>query len=308
MVFLSRWLGFGKALLPRTIAARGIPVLLGVVLLTAATLKTHQLATGTSQENGLFTSRWLLIGLVELELALGFWLLAGAYPKQARRMALAVFAGFSLVSLHQALTGAPSCGCFGKISVKPWHTLLFDLAAAALLWRWRPGIYKRMFIYRGGAQQQRNIRSRSFHLTALGLLFVLAGVPAAIAMNRPRPALLQSSLSALDFGTMPQGERGEIVFWLDNPNPETVEIAEIGSSCDCFRIDLDKRTVPGGEKIRAVAHLELDKEPRFSGELQPEAHGRTPAGDIAFSIQARVQVVRKSFAQRRTSHEISIWP
>jgi hypothetical protein len=293
MVFLSRCFGFWQALLPRTIPARAIPVLIGVVLLTAAALKIQQLATDASQENSLFTSRWLLTGLVEFELALGLWLLSGAHPKQARRMALAAFAGFCFVSLYQARTGAPSCGCFGKISVKPWHTLLFDLAIEVMLWRWKPGIHKRMSMFREGRSSIGTSVHTHSRLTTIGLLIVLAGVPAAIAMNRPRAALLQSSLTALDFGTMPQGEHGEIVFWLLNPNPETVEIAYIDSSCDCFRIDLDKQIVAGGEKIRAVAHLELEKEPRFSGELQPEARGRTPAGDIAFSIQARVGVVRK---------------
>jgi hypothetical protein len=125
MVFLSPWPGFWQALLRRTRIAHGIPILIGVVLLTAAALKTHQLAAGPTQENGLFTSRGSLIALVEFELALGLWLLVGAYPKQARLMALAAFAGFTLVSLFQTLTGVPTCGCFGNVPIKPWSTLLW---------------------------------------------------------------------------------------------------------------------------------------------------------------------------------------
>src|SRR5438067_724069 len=48
-----------------------VPGLLGLVLLVAATLKAHQVAAGPNGESGLFTSRWSLTGLIELELALG---------------------------------------------------------------------------------------------------------------------------------------------------------------------------------------------------------------------------------------------
>ncbi|MHB1423824.1 MAG: MauE/DoxX family redox-associated membrane protein [Gemmataceae bacterium] len=288
MVILSRLPGFGQALSPHTLTARGIPILVGVVLLTAAALKIQQLSAGPTTENTLFTSRWFLIGLVECELALGLWLLIGAYPKPARRAALAAFAGFSLVALYQALTGAPSCGCFGNVPIKPWYTLLLDLAIVAVLWRWNPETLVNKC--RGGAS---NIHSHSFRLVAIGFLFLLTGIPAAIAMNSYRPALLQSSLSVIDFGTLPQAERGEIVFWFINSHKETMEIANIDSSCACFHVDLAQRTVAGGETIRAVARLELDKEPRFSGELQPEARGWTPSGALAFSIQAHVRVVRK---------------
>lgn len=140
MFFLSRSHGFGEALRQtlRRVTARGVPVLVGVILLTAAVLKAHQLATSPTREISIFTTRWFLIGLVELELALGLWLLSAVYPKQARVAALAVFAGFCSVSLYQALSGEHSCGCFGNLPINPWYTLLFDLAAAAMLWRWTP--------------------------------------------------------------------------------------------------------------------------------------------------------------------------
>jgi hypothetical protein len=130
---------------------------LGVVLLTAAVLKTHQLATGPA-EHSLFTYRWLLIGLVEFELALGLWLLAGVYLEQARIAALAAFYEFGSVSLYQALSGEESCGCFGEVAVNPWHTLLFDLAALAALWRWHPNAGPLVQTVRGA----QNARSHSF--------------------------------------------------------------------------------------------------------------------------------------------------
>jgi hypothetical protein len=289
MSLLSRSRNFGEApqRILRGINARGASVLVGVVLLTAAALKTHQLATGPTAENSLFTSRWLLIALVELELALGLWLLSGAYPGLARLAALAAFAGFCLASLYQALTGAPSCGCFGNVHINPWYTLLFDLAAVVVLWRWTSAAHVNICWGGGGA------RSHSFRLIAFGLFFLLAGIPAAIAMSSPHSVLLQCSTPAIDFGTMPQAEHREITFWLLNPSQKTVEIAETKSSCECFHVDFAQRTVAGGEKIQAVARLELDKEPWFTGQLQLEAQGKAASGAIAFSIQAHVRVVRR---------------
>jgi hypothetical protein len=132
---------------------------------------------------------------------------------------------------------------------------------------------------------------------------LLFGIPAAIAMSNRPPALLQPSVPVLDFGILAQGERDEIVFWLLNPHSEPVTIEKIESSCDCFHLDLERETVAGGETIQAVARLELDKEPHFTGELQPEARGRTASGAVAFSIQASVRVVRKESEKGSARHE-----
>jgi hypothetical protein len=61
MFSLSPSRGFCSALLPRASSARGIPNLLGVVLLTAAALQTHRLAIGAAQEKELFHCRTLLV-------------------------------------------------------------------------------------------------------------------------------------------------------------------------------------------------------------------------------------------------------
>ena len=57
--------------------------LLGILLITAAALKAWQLLTEPMAENSVWSSRPVLIGLVELELALGFWLLSGLFKRAA---------------------------------------------------------------------------------------------------------------------------------------------------------------------------------------------------------------------------------
>jgi len=53
-----------------------VRILLGLVLLTAAGLKGHQMATEPVPGTGLLDSRWLLMLTVEFEFLLGLWLLA----------------------------------------------------------------------------------------------------------------------------------------------------------------------------------------------------------------------------------------
>ncbi|HEY4760094.1 MAG TPA: MauE/DoxX family redox-associated membrane protein, partial [Thermoguttaceae bacterium] len=115
-----------------------LSIVLSLVLLAAAALKTNELATGPVLGSGFLDSRWLLIVIVEFELLFGLWLLAGIYPEQTWAIALLCFGLFSCVSLFKALSGNASCGCFGSISINPWFTASFDLSVVLALLYWRP--------------------------------------------------------------------------------------------------------------------------------------------------------------------------
>lgn len=157
-----------------------VRVILGLILLTAAGLKGFQVATEPVAETGLLTSRWFLIGLVEFELFLGLWLLAGLYPRGTWRAALLCFSAFASVSLYKTLSGEVSCGCFGKVPVNPWYALLLDLTAIAALVCWRPAP--------GPSPVPPSVassRRRGARLAAVGLL---VGIPAAVAMGSYRAA------------------------------------------------------------------------------------------------------------------------
>ena len=81
---------------------------LGLLLLTAAVLKGHELLTVPMANNDVWTWRPFLIFQVEFELALGIWLLSGLFKRLAWLAALLCFALFCGVSLYKALTGAAS--------------------------------------------------------------------------------------------------------------------------------------------------------------------------------------------------------
>jgi hypothetical protein len=114
---------------------RVLSVLLGLLLLTAAVLKTHQLATEPVLGTGLLESRWFLAVVVEYELLLGFWLFSGLFQRTAWWILLATFAGFAVVAAAKAVSGEASCGCFGRVATPPWLVLVIDVCAIlALCW------------------------------------------------------------------------------------------------------------------------------------------------------------------------------
>ena len=155
-------------------------LVLALVLLAAAVLKAHQLMTepvvGTvpnsvSAKLGLSPSavRWFLIGVVELDLFWGLWLLATLLPSTSVRgavregselpspsgrgtegegnpgdglptwlISLVLFWAFACVSLYKAMRGDAACGCFGTAGISPWYTLTLDACVVASLLVSRP--------------------------------------------------------------------------------------------------------------------------------------------------------------------------
>jgi hypothetical protein len=115
-----------------------VRLLVGALLLAAAALKGHELATGPVVEQGLLTSRWFLTIAVEFELALGLCLLGGLWKRAVRAVALACFVGFAGLTAYKTWHGDASCGCFGRVSIPPQYTLVLDVAVVVALLAWRP--------------------------------------------------------------------------------------------------------------------------------------------------------------------------
>jgi hypothetical protein len=145
-------------------------------LLVAAALKGHALLTGWAAPAGVFYSPWFQFGLIEGEVVLGIWLLSGKWEVFAKRLALSCFILFAVVAGERSVSGAVSCGCFGQVRVNPVFVLLFDLTAVVALWRWRPAGCRPLPSH------------RCVCVWALGLLLLLAVVPAGMAMGRHVPA------------------------------------------------------------------------------------------------------------------------
>jgi hypothetical protein len=117
----------------RVVWHRIVYLVLGALLLVAAVLKTHQLATEPVVGNGLLESRWFLALVVQFEILLGLWLISGLFACAAWWVALWTFGAFTVVAAAKGIAGEPSCGCFGRVETSPWLTLTIDIAAVIAL-------------------------------------------------------------------------------------------------------------------------------------------------------------------------------
>ncbi|MCP4256963.1 MAG: hypothetical protein GY774_05480 [Planctomycetes bacterium] len=142
--------------------------LLGVLLLTAAVLKAHELLTVPVANKDIWSYRPFLIFQVEFEFALGIWLLSSIFKRLAWLATLVCFGLFSCVTLYKGLSGAASCGCFGRVHVNPWITLIvIDLTAVLALITFRPkAVFRRLscsyrFLWRSIYLSLRALRSKA---------------------------------------------------------------------------------------------------------------------------------------------------
>jgi hypothetical protein len=110
----------------------------GLILLVAAMLKAHQLATTPSLGEGLLHARWFNILVVEVELLFGLWLFFGLLSRLTWFATIGCFSMFALVSFYKAFSGEDSCGCFGLVKINPWITTLLDLVIVGFSLVFRP--------------------------------------------------------------------------------------------------------------------------------------------------------------------------
>jgi thiol-disulfide isomerase/thioredoxin len=106
------------------IVNRIVMTLAGLLLIAASALKAQQMLTEPIVSKGLWESWHFFLVAVPLEMALGIWLVSGLFRKAAWLFGVLSFGFFIGVTAYKAAAGELSCGCFGKMSVNPWITLL----------------------------------------------------------------------------------------------------------------------------------------------------------------------------------------
>jgi thiol-disulfide isomerase/thioredoxin len=111
---------------------------IAALLLASAGLKGYALATAPTVGSGFFSSKPVLIGIVEVEFILAALLLSGLWKQQVRWLTMAVFTLFAGVAGYKVWTGAASCGCFGRIEVDPRYTFVLDILVVSLLFAFGP--------------------------------------------------------------------------------------------------------------------------------------------------------------------------
>ncbi len=159
-----------------------VRVVLALVLLIAAGLKCHQLATSPAVGDGVLESRWLMMAAVEFELLFGLCLLGNVLPRVGHRALLLCFWCFAAISLYKAISGAASCGCFGRVEVNPWFTFTLDVTAIVALLRWSP-----LRDNHAVSRPSRELLPRTMCIVSAWLVL---GTSAAIAMGTYQPTTL----------------------------------------------------------------------------------------------------------------------
>ena len=105
-----------------------VRILLGGILLTAATLKGELLLRSATWPYDAWG-----FALVLFELGFAGWLFSARLPAHVWWVSAACFATFATVTAAKLFRGEADCGCFGVVRTPPWVTLLIDIAALTAL-------------------------------------------------------------------------------------------------------------------------------------------------------------------------------
>lgn len=112
---------------------RLIVSVVGFFLIATAILKTLWPADVARLEAAYALPSSLTALGVQIELAVGLWLLSGWRLTVARSATISLFVVFAIFSLYRALAGHESCGCFGQFTVNPWWTFILDVTVVICL-------------------------------------------------------------------------------------------------------------------------------------------------------------------------------
>jgi hypothetical protein len=249
---------FSNRRLPYAIVSR----VLGVLLLAAAALKLHGLAIDPAGHGGVFSAPEWQVGIVEIEIFLGIWLLSGNRPIGSWLGAQLAFGCFAAASFYQGWVGQASCGCFGAVAVNPWLTFSLDVAMMTALALGRPDLQPLR-------ESPRAILTAALLPVAGGflgtaaILGLLAGIAHASfgstqgALAYLRGERISVSPRLLDMGEGQPGEVREASVQLHNWTDKPVHLYGGTSDCSCVATDdLPITIAPGeGRAIRVKMRL-----------------------------------------------------
>lgn len=170
----------------RTIAYAWLRYGVALVLLLASLLKGYGFLSSPVEGETFWGSRWFLLVVVQFELLLALLLVIDPLPQFTWWLALASFAVFAATATVKAVAGETSCGCFGRVEVSPWYTLILDLTVLTALLVFGPPKY--------------NDRHGRLWTTIATLLLV--GIPAGWAIGRANPAAISDEGELLGDGSL----------------------------------------------------------------------------------------------------------
>lgn len=111
------------------LAHEWIKKLIALVFLTAATLKLQYLFTEQNSEFLLMWNRDLMYAVAAGEWLLSAWLFSGIARLWAGRAIILTLGMFAIISAREWFSGSADCGCFGRVSLHPAVSTIFDIGA-----------------------------------------------------------------------------------------------------------------------------------------------------------------------------------
>jgi hypothetical protein len=207
--------------------------LVGSLLLVTALLKLHGLAFSPFEPQLLLPLRWQHLVLMEVEAALGVWLLSGQALRTAKIAGIVFFGAAAGASIYLATIGQESCGCFGKVRASPWFALGLDLACLAAL----------VFV-RGKPSERAGSVLKSFWVQVALATCVILGLGAEAfilivdnpsrVLARWRGDILALEPAFIDAGAEIAGRQRTVKLRVHNYSDRNVEIVGGTSSCSCI--------------------------------------------------------------------------
>ena len=189
----------------------------GAVLLYGAAANAWQFTNSPASLAGIQGMPGFEPALIGFEIFLGLWLISGALPFAARRIAIGCFSVFACYTLYETLAGKADCGCFGQVHVNPWLTFILDVGMVlALLFFAQPG---------GHNAARSRWSKRKWPVAAAAGLGLAAGVAAALL--HPKVVSAANGLATADAGKIVILEPKK---WLGHRLPVLAHIVSIGAS------------------------------------------------------------------------------
>jgi len=131
----------GGALVKNMVFWLLVPGFPAAALVAASYLKIYQLTVDPFYRLPFIGSRWMTLGIAQVELLIGLWLISGVGWRWAKWVGIVSYGILAAVSFVQVLNGAESCGCFGRLKIDPSYMLAFDVLALFILTLWRPAMF-----------------------------------------------------------------------------------------------------------------------------------------------------------------------
>jgi len=103
----------------------------------------------------------------------------------------------------------------------------------------------------------------------------------------------------------PKAERARLSFGLPIPVKKKSTSKSIKTSCDCLSVNLQKKIIEPGEKVKAIAVVDSSHDASFTGSLRLDATGfQAETGAKAFEIYVNVKDrMTGNFASSLVAHD-----